>query len=155
MRFTRARDLVVIGLISVAVVNLLVRLTYGSLPPLPTFAGITLFALAVLEVGLATMIRSKIRHPGAGRPLQPLTAARSVALAKASSVLGALMVGAWIGVLIYVVPRQGYMQAAADDMASAIIGAVSAATLIAAALWLENSCRTPEEDDDDQRKHPE
>jgi hypothetical protein len=153
MQFTRARDLAGTGVFTGVVVYLGIRLVYGELPPLPTFAGITLLVLAVVEAALGASLRSRIRHPERGdRPLQPLTAARAVALAKASSLLGAIMLGAWLGVLVYLLPLRGELSAAADDLPSAIIGAVCSAALIAAALWLEFCCRTPHDRED---QHPE
>jgi Na+/melibiose symporter-like transporter len=147
MHFTRARDLVTAGLVTAAVVYLLVRVLYRQLPPLPTFAGVTLFVLAVVETVLAFSIRSRIRNPREGRPLQALTAARAVALAKASSLLGAIMAGAWLGVLGYVLPRQAEITAAADDLPSTVVGVICSALLIPAALWLEWCCRTPRDQD--------
>ena len=147
MHFTRVRDLVLTGLVTAVLVYLLVRVLYGQMPPLPTFAGATLLVLAVIEGGLAISLRSRIRDPGKGRPLQPLTAARALALAKASSVLGAIMLGAWLAVLAYVLPRREVLSAADDDWPSAVGGVISAAVLIAAALWLEWSCRTPRDQD--------
>jgi hypothetical protein len=149
MRFTRARDLATAGVFTAVVVYLAVRLVYGELPPLPAFAGITLLGLAVVEVALGGSLRTRIRNPRRGRPVQPLTAARAVALAKASSLFGAIMLGLWAGLLGYLLPRQAELTAAANDLPSTIIGALSAATLIAAALWLEYCCRTPSDQDDD------
>ena len=147
MHFTRARDLVLAGLVTAAVVYLLVRVLYGQLPPLPTFAGVTLLVLAIVETVLAFSIRSRIRNPRGGRPVQALTAARAVALAKASSLLGAIMAGAWFGVLAYVLPRRSELTAAADDLPSAVVGVICSALLIAAAVWLEWCCRTPRDQD--------
>lgn len=150
MHFTRARDLVVAGLVAAVLVHLLVRVLYGQLPPLPTFAGVTLLVLAVVEAVLAFSIRTRVRAPREGRPLQPLTAARAVALAKASSLLGAIMAGVWLGVLAYVLPRRAEITAAADDLPSTVVGVICSAVLIGAALWLEWCCRTPR----DQDNHP-
>ncbi|HEV7649317.1 MAG TPA: DUF3180 domain-containing protein [Actinophytocola sp.] len=147
MHFTRARDLVVAGLLAAGIVFLLAQLAYGDLPPLPTFAGVTLLVLAVIEAAFGASLRSRIRKPEGGRPIQPLTAARAVALAKASSLLGAIMLGAWIGMFVYLFPRRAELTAAADDLPSTLIGGVCAALLIGAALYLEWCCRTPRDQD--------
>ncbi len=147
MHFTRARDLVVAGLVTALAVYLLVRVLYGQLPPLPTFAGVTLLVLAIVETVLAFSIRSRVLDPRAGRPVQALTAARAVALAKASSLLGAIMAGVWLGLLGYVLPRRSELTAAADDLPSTVVGVICSALLIAAALWLEWCCRTPRDQD--------
>jgi hypothetical protein len=147
MHFTRARDLVTAGLVTAVVAYLLVRVLYGQLPPLPTFAGVTLLVLAIVEAVLGFSLRTRIRSPRADRPVQPLTAARAVALAKASSLLGAIMAGAWLGLLGYVLPRGAEITAAADDLPSTVVGVICSALLIAAALWLEWCCRTPRDQD--------
>jgi Protein of unknown function (DUF3180) len=150
VRFTRVRDLITASIVAVVVVYLAVRLLYGQLPPLPTAAGVTLLVLAIVEAVFGTSVRSKIKRsaegrPVDGKPLQPLTVARAVALAKASSLLGAIMFGAWVGVGAYLLPRRDELSAAADDFPSAIVGAVCAAVLIGAALWLEYCCRAPDD----------
>lgn len=147
MRFTKARDLVPAGAVTAIGVYLGIRLLYGELPPLPTFAGITLFVLAIVETVFGFGLRGRIRATS-GKPVQALTAARAVALAKASSLLGAIMLGAWLAVLAYVVPESARVAAAKSDVPSAIIGVVCSILLIAAALWLEHCCRTPDDRDD-------
>jgi hypothetical protein len=147
MHFTRARDLVVAGLLATGFVYLVVRVLYGDLPPLPTFAGVTLFVLAIIEVSFGAALHARIRKPEGGRPIQPLTAARAVALAKASSLLGAIMLGAWLGIFAYVFPRRAEVAAAADDVPSTVVGVGCSVVLIGAALYLEWCCRTPRDQD--------
>ncbi|RZQ61644.1 DUF3180 domain-containing protein [Amycolatopsis suaedae] len=147
MHFTRPRDLLVAGLVALALVYLLFQFAYDSIPRLPTFAGVTLLVLAVVEAVLAYVLRSRIRS---GRVIQPVAVARAVALAKASSILGALMVGAWLAAFAYVVPRGAELTAAAEDLPSSIVGVLCGAALIAAAMWLEYCCRTPSDGDQDR-----
>ncbi|SEP81889.1 DUF3180 domain-containing protein [Lentzea albida] len=145
MRFTRPRDLAAVAIIAALLAHLLLRLAYDTLPPLPVLAGSTLFVIAVVEVVLAFSLRARIQRRAGARPVQPLTAARAVALAKASSVLGALMFGVWTGVLIFVIPVRDSFPAASNDLVAAVVGVLSAAALTAAALWLEHCCKTPNE----------
>jgi hypothetical protein len=147
MHFTRPRELVVAGLIGLLLLYLLFQLAYGSFPQLPPFVGATLFVLALVEVIQAFSVRAKIRE---GKVVNVIAVARTVALAKASSLAGALMLGAWIGSLIYLLPRRAELTAAAQDFRTAVVGAVSAAVLIAAALWLEHCCRAPQPRDQDR-----
>ncbi|PPK63553.1 DUF3180 domain-containing protein [Actinokineospora auranticolor] len=149
MRFTRARDLVPAGLVVAVAVYLAAQLLYDRLPPLPRLAGLTLLALAVVEALFGFALRSRIQREE-GRSVQPLTAARAVALAKASSLLGSIMAGAWLGLLGYVLPQSGRVDAAEHDVTVAVVGVVCALALIGAALWLEHCCRTP--DDPDERR---
>jgi hypothetical protein len=147
VRFTRPRDLVAAALLAGIVLYLIIRAAYGSMPPLPTLAGLTLVIIAVIDVVLGFSLRSRIRSK-TGRPVQALAAARAVALAKASSMLGAIMLGAWLGVLAYVLPKRADVVAAANDTTSSVIGALCAAALIAGGLWLEHCLRTPREPDE-------
>ncbi|MEV0677332.1 DUF3180 domain-containing protein [Actinosynnema sp. NPDC050436] len=145
MRFTKPRDLLAAGIIAGLLAHLLLRLAYDTLPPLPTFAGFTLLVIAAVDLVLAFSLRARIQRKPGSEPVQPLTAARAVALAKASSLLGAIMAGAWAGVLIYVLPARGDVEAADHDLVSAVVGLVCAVLLIGAALWLEHCCRTPKD----------
>jgi hypothetical protein len=149
MRFTRARDLVIAGIVAGIVVNLFLHLDYDSVPPLPALAGATFFVIAVIETWFAFSLRSRINRKPGTAPIRALTAVRAVALAKASSLIGAVMVGAWLGVLVYVLPLTDQVSVATGDTRSSIVGLVSAAALIAAGLWLEHCCRTPDDPDPD------
>lgn len=152
MTFTKPRDLLVTALIVGVLVSLVLRVSYGDLPPVPRFAGGTLGVLALVEAVFAGNLRARIAHRPGTRPVPPLTAARAVALAKASSLAGAVMVGAWGALLVFVVPDLGLVTAASEDLLTAIIGLVCALALVGAGLWLEYCCKTPgggDESDDE------
>jgi hypothetical protein len=143
---TRPRDLLAAGLVAALLANLVIRLSYGSLPGFPLLAGATLGVLGIAEALAGNALRARIlRRPGA-RPVQPLVAARAVLLAKASSLAGAIMAGVWTGLLVYVLPRSAEVTAAASDAVSGGLGLVCALGLVAGALWLERCCRTPDDD---------
>jgi hypothetical protein len=143
---TRPRDLLAAGLVAAVLVNLLVRLAYGSLPAIPLLAGATLGVLGAAEALAGNALRARIRRRPGTRPVQPLVAARAVVVAKASSLAGAIMAGAWAGLLAHVLPRAFEVTAAAGDTAAAAVGLVCALGLVAGALWLERCCRTPDDD---------
>ncbi|MGH3685726.1 MAG: DUF3180 domain-containing protein [Pseudonocardiaceae bacterium] len=148
MTFTRARDLVTAGAIAAVLVNLLLRLSYGEMPTFPQLAGTTPLVFAAAEVVLGVTLRARIQQRPGARAVQALTAAKAVVLAKASSLAGAITGGAWLGVLGYVLPLRSQLQSAAADTGTAAVGAVCAGALVAAALWLEHCCRTPDGPDD-------
>jgi hypothetical protein len=70
-----------------------------------------------------------------------------VLVARASAQAGAIMAGAWAGLLAYVAPRSGDLVAAADDTAAAALGVVGALLLVGGGLWLQHCCRTPDDPD--------
>ena len=142
---TRPRDLVLPALAAAVAVHLLVRLSYGSLPAFPGTAGVPLAVLGAAEAIGGSALRARIhRRPGT-RPVQPLVAARAVLVARASALAGAIMAGAWAGLLGYVGPRSADIAAAAGDTLAAAIGLVGALALVAGALWLQHCCRTPDD----------
>lgn len=149
---TRPRDLLVAGLVAAVLVHLLVRAAYGSLPAIPALAGATLGVLGIAEAVGGSALRARIeRRPGT-TPVQPLVAARAVLVAKASSAAGAIMAGAWAGLLAYTLPRSDEIIAAAEDSVGAGIGLACALVLVAGALWLEQCCRNPDDQEPDPRR---
>lgn len=139
---TRLPTLALTALLAAAFAYLLARLGYGQLPPLPAFAPVPLVLLALFDGALALVVRGGRR--GTGKPagaLHPLQVARAAVLAKASSAGGALLLGAYGGLLAYVLPLAAE-QTRADALVSAASLAASLA-LVAAALLLERACRTP------------
>ncbi len=140
--------LVVAGLAAAAVGWLLLSFTYSRLPQLPWSPVLVLAGLAIAEAILAQNTDARIRRKPGTLPADPLAVARYVALAKASALLGALATGFCGGLVGWLTLEP--TQAAHNDVPTAIGGAVAAAVLIAAALWLERACRIPDEPKSDQ-----
>src|SRR3954463_11738331 len=93
-----------------AVSYVIVRSVYSSLPRLPTLAPASLGLIALVEGVLAVGTRNRLlRRPGT-QPVEPMLVARYAALAKASSIVGALALGAYAGVLGYVLPLRDAAQ---------------------------------------------
>ena len=152
---TRVRDLAGyaagVGLVS----WLALRQWYGDLPRLSWFLPLSLALLALAEAIAAGQLRARIRQrPGAPR-VEPLVAARSLALAKASAMVGAVMTGVWAGLLVYVLPRLDFLASADADARTAAVAAAAAVALVGAALWLEYCCRTPTPPDSDRSTRPD
>ncbi|MEJ6538631.1 MAG: DUF3180 domain-containing protein, partial [Mycobacterium sp.] len=104
---TRKRDLTTAVVAAAVFGYLVVRTLYRYFPEITLWTGLSLLALAAGEAVWAMSVRSRIREGrigvGAGR-LHPLAVARSVAVAKASAWVGAVMLGWWTGVLFYLIP---------------------------------------------------
>ncbi len=143
MSATKARDLVVIGLVAAVLGWLLVRQYYGALPPLRWYLPLSLGALGIAELISARTLRSRIRGSEGLTPVDALGAASALALAKASAVAGSGFAGLWVGLLAYTVPNLGFLAAADNDTVTGVIGVASSGLLVAGALVLENACRTP------------
>jgi len=143
VRPTRIRDLVAAGVAAGVAAYLLVRAFYGELPPLPVTFAITTFLLSMTELFLAQAIRARLGGRPRTKAIMPIAVARAAALAKASSLLGGLATGAWLGTLLQLAERWELRQARED----AVVAGLSVATavlLVVAALRLEKACRVPD-----------
>ena len=143
---TRKRDLTFAVIATVIVGYLAIGLLYRYFPPITLWTGLSLLAVAAVEAWWAVLVRARIRDGrigvGAGR-LDPLAVARTVAVAKASAWVGAVMFGWWVAVLGYLLPRRTDLRVAAADTPGALAAAASAFALMAAALWLQHCCTSP------------
>jgi hypothetical protein len=166
------RDLAVLAVGLAVAAWLLVRAWYGSLPPLEWWLPTPLAVLAIAEALGARLLKARLEalreararsrrgdapdtrsraaparptaaSAGNVRPVEPLLVARLAVLAQASAYVGAVFVGLWAGVLLYVAPALGRLQAARGDTVTAVLGIGCSAALVAAALWLESVCRVP------------
>ncbi|MFF0814598.1 DUF3180 domain-containing protein [Rhodococcus sp. NPDC003318] len=152
MKPTRVRDLAGLAVFAAVATWLLVRTFYGSLPPVSVFAGASLYPVAVIEVVLAFVIRARVdaHRIGSGpHDFHPIVAARAVALAKASALVGAASAGVWLGLLVYLLSQRSELDAAAQDTTGTFVGLIGGVLLVGAALWLEHCCRTPDEPPDE------
>ncbi len=154
---THKRDLAA-AVVGVAIVAwLLMRVLYHYFPPITLWTGLSLLAVAAIEAGWAVSVRAKIGAGqigvGGGR-LHPLTVARSVVIAKASAWVGALMLGWWAGVLVFLLLRRSE-QVAGIFIPGAAVAAASALALVVAAMWLQHCCKSPGDPSDDAEGAPE
>jgi len=145
---TRKRDLMAAVVAAAVLAYLLVHVLYRYFPPITLWTGLSLLAVAAAEAAWAVSVRARIRDGeigvGGGR-LHPLAVARSVVIAKASAWVGALALGWWVGVLVYLLPRRSSVRVAGADTPGAVVAAVSALALVVAALWLQHCCKSPGE----------
>lgn len=146
---TRPATLVVFGLGAAALAWLLISAAYRYIPGLPWLPAATIGGLAALEAYAAANTRARIhRRPGRD-PVDPLTVARFVVLAKASSLAGAIFAGFYAGLTGWLVVEP--TRAATNDVPAASAGLIASLALVAAALWLERSCRVPEPPDEEKQ----
>lgn len=152
MGVTRKRDLAAAVAVAAVLGYLAIHVLYRNFPPITLWTGLSLLGVAAVEAWWAVSVRARIRDGrigvGTGR-LHPLAVARTVAIAKASAWAGALMLGWWIGVLGYLLPRRTELRVAAADLPGAAMAAVSAFALVVAALWLQSCCKSPDEPSDE------
>jgi len=105
-------------------------------------------AMAMLALALALWARgTKARLSGreGTKPMDPIVAARTAALALAGSRTGALVAGFYLGVGIALVPDWS-VPAVRDRIVVALVTVGFAVLVVAAAIWLERICRIPPDD---------
>jgi Protein of unknown function (DUF3180) len=165
---TRISTLVIIAVVCAAAGWLLLRAVYAKLPPLPWTGVPALLIAAAAEAWTGRDLRARIAGPprrgsgqgarGSGqgardlKPPAPLFVSRMVALAKASAVAAAIIAGLAAGFDFYLA---GSLNASVprEDALTAVITFVAAVLLGCAALYLENSCRVPEDPDASEPGH--
>lgn len=150
---TRIRDLALTAGLTAVLSYLLVSAYYGNLPALPWTSSAAIAFLAAAEGLTARSTGQRIaRWPGT-TPVQPLVVARLVALAKASSLVGAVLTGGWLGAFVYTFLERDRLLAADRDAVVSGLGVLVSLLLVGAALWLEQSCRAPRPPDEERDIH--
>jgi hypothetical protein len=143
MRPTSLATLCVAGLGTAAVAWLVISNFYGDMPTLPWLPPLIMLGLAGVEAVLAPSTKARIDRRDGTEPVNPLTVAWYVVLAKASALGGALFTGMYAGLLVWLLPQSGSNTHASHDLPQAVVGLVGALGLTLAGLWLERSCRVP------------
>jgi hypothetical protein len=151
MRRTRLADLAVPFFVIGITVYVLLRFSYSDLPPLKSFVPVPLAALAVAEYVASRRVRGAVRHDPDAKPMAAIVIARCVALGKASSLVGAGVVGAATGLLVRVIPDAYTVRSAANDTRVGIFLLVASVLLVGAGLLLERAGVDPGSQDRDQR----
>jgi Protein of unknown function (DUF3180) len=150
MRRTKWNDLVVPFIVISITLYALLRFSYDSLPPLKYLVPAPIAALAIAELIAARRVRAAVRHDPGAKPMTAIVIARCVALGKASSLVGAGVIGAAVALLGRVLPDAGTVRAASHDakVASALLAA--AILLVGAGLLLERAGVDPGSDRDER-----
>ncbi|MBR8742022.1 DUF3180 domain-containing protein [Nocardiopsis sp. MG754419] len=128
-----------------AVVGLFVANSVSGLPLIPWSAIPTLLLLAAAEAFTAGRTARRIRRAPGTEPMEPLSAARLLALAKASALFASVGLGFFAGIALAITERLE-LPTHRETFLIALGTAVSAGLLLAAALYLEHACRVPEGD---------
>ena len=120
-------------------------LAAGSAPTLtpPVTLVVALFAIAAIVLGLGWPIRQVVRGKRT-RPVDPFFAMRVVVFAKATSLTGALLTGAGIGVTVFNLSRLA--APVLPGLWYDLLTLAGAAAMLVAGLVVETWCRIPPED---------
>ncbi|CAB4344417.1 MAG: DUF3180 family protein [Actinobacteria bacterium] len=115
---------------------------FGQSPSVPWLAAYILVLMAITLLGWTLHVRARI-HPEPGKPRMPaLLAARTVALAMASSRVGAVVGGFYCGFLLVSLSD---LDAPAGKQRAIVCGVatLAAVAITVIAMWLERICQIP------------
>jgi branched-subunit amino acid ABC-type transport system permease component len=146
MRRTQWSDLLVPCVVLAVTVYALLRFAYDSLPPLQWLVPAPLAALAAAELVAARRVRAAVRHHADARPMAAIVIARCVALGKASSLVGAAVAGAAIGLIARLLPDVRTVRAASHDARVGTLLLAATILLVTAGLLLERAGVDPGHD---------
>jgi hypothetical protein len=130
-----------------------VGLAAGGRPVLvpPYSLPVALVGIGAIVLAAGWPIRQAVQGKATQR-LDPFRAMRVLLLAKASTLVGALLGGAAIGIAAYLLTRP--VLPPASSLAAAITSVAAAVVLLICGLLVEHWCRVPPEDDDQKRRGP-
>lgn len=123
------------------------RATFSPSGMLP----VLLVVLAAAVVLLGWQVRRSVRGKSAGR-IDPFRAMRTAMLARASSLLGAIVAGFGAGLLAFLLTRPVDPQVGSIVAMTALVA--SSLVLVAAALVAEQFCTLPKDPDDRSSDDP-
>ena len=153
MTATRIRTLLALAVVTGVLGWLAINVRTGDLLALPLLAPGVAALMALFELGLAKVVRDKVRGHArggrarrGGRSMHPLQVARAVVLAKASSTTGALLTGLYAGLWLWFL-QHDELRVASDNAVVAGLSTGASLLLVVGALLLERACRTPEPPD--------
>jgi uncharacterized membrane protein YbhN (UPF0104 family) len=146
MRPTRWWWLLAMAVAAAGVAYVVTRSWYADLPAPSFVAAVWLALLGLAESYVAMFTRARLAGRSGTRPIDPLFVAKLAALAKASSVVGALVAGGYAGFLFWVARLD--TPAAHGDTKTAAVGVAAGLLLVGGALFLEYACRVPRGPDD-------
>lgn len=115
------------------------------------FLPVLLLLLAAAVLALAWPVRRSVRGQSRTR-IDPFRATRAATLARASSLLGAIMTGFGSGLLVFLLSRPVGPQVGSVVAMAALVA--SSLVLVVAALVAEQFCTLPKDPDDRQPDDP-
>ena len=120
---------------------------YADVPSPQPYAPAWLAVLGLGEAYTAYVTRARLGGRPGTKPIEPLFVARLAAFAKASSLVGSVLLGGYAGFLVQVLDTDSSQ--AHTDTRTAVIGLICSAVLVTAGLALEQVCRIRRPRDDD------
>ena len=123
----------------------------AAIEPPPYTLALVLAIIGILIVAFALPVRRAVREREANR-IDPFYATRVVMLAKASSMAGSLLLGAGIGILLFLLTRS--VVAGLGSVYETVATLVGSAILLIGGLVAEYMCSIPPDDEEPGEQVP-
>jgi Protein of unknown function (DUF3180) len=152
MRRTRWQTLAAITAVVTVGAWLVLRILEGqgiSPPPVPWSVAVVCLVIAAVVLRMGWAVRQFLR--GRRPDLDPLRAARTAVLAKASCHTGSLLLG-WYLAQVLLVLGDLEIEPRRDRAVAAAVAALGAAVLVGVGLVVEHMCQVPPPPDGDPQK---
>lgn len=143
MKRTPIDGLIVAAGFFAAAAVILVRRFYWLLESLNMVVPLSLWVIAAVAGWIAWVVKKRRDEGKIGldrTQLNPMMVANFMVFGKACAWAGAVCGGAYLGALVYVVPKLGVLTAAAEDMPPLAVGTLGGLVLCVAGLALEKVC---------------
>lgn len=146
MKPTRLRLLLGVAVVAAALgwgASYLLDERVGRYLTVPWLAALTFVLLGLALLLWTRSVRARLAGRPGTRPLPPIVAARTAALAMAASRVGAFFVGWYAGVLVQLLPSAD-VPSVRESLFAAGGCVLGALLVVVAGLWLEASLRLPD-----------
>ncbi len=139
------------ALIAAAIVWVTALGFYGIFPPVKPYSSVILWLAAVICGVQGLLMRKKLEDNEVGldrTQVNPMTIAFNAMLGQAVAWIGAILGGAYAGLVLFSLVNGAHLSAAQDDLPGVLIGAIGGGLAAAAGVWLERNCIVPPSDGD-------
>jgi hypothetical protein len=146
---TRPRTLLLLAVVAVSLgwgVTFVVDRVVGRFFPVPWSVPVVMAVLALAVAAWARGTKARLGHKPGTKPMPPLVAARTAALALATSRAGSVVGGFYTGVALGLAAYWSSNAEARIIVVAALLTALASLGLVLAGLWLERVCRIPPSD---------
>ena len=147
---TRPRTLLLLAIVAVSLgwgVTFFVDRVVGRFFPVPWSVPVVMGVLALAVVAWTRGTKARLARKAGTKPMPPLVAARTAALALATSRTGSVVGGFYLGVALGLAQYWSANPDARLIVVAALLTSAASLGLVLAGLWLERVCRIPPSDD--------
>ncbi|MDY6050459.1 MAG: DUF3180 domain-containing protein [Corynebacterium sp.] len=142
MKLTSIPALIATSLFLAACSGIIVWRWYGEMNGFSASASVTVWVIALVCFLLARKLRAARADNMIGQDrsqISPVTAANWLVIGKASAWMGAIVGGAYLGILVFLLTQLSQLEAAVADLPGVIACLVGSILAAAAGIYLERS----------------